>query len=328
MRFLLPIKNLFWLFIFLSLAYGTEFLKILPDTYSLSLGHGNNGISKAGRSLYLNPAGLVQLKHQEILFSHFLVLIDQLDEVPQSEYFAFGQRKKKFAWGFNVSHYHQPAFEFDSISYNIFSGYASFTAAYAFPFFEIGLRPKLIWDVLGNFSGIAAALDAGLITRFDLLKGFKSLKPNFSMGVSIYNLGTQMILVAAGEDLPLNIQFGWAYILKENRRLFIQFLNDVKYFTGNKLNDQGLGFSLGLEVKFGGWIALRSGYLFSIPLAASGLTLKDQKVTGGAGFELKMGKRRIVFDYGIELNLRQANYMTHSFTLNLISEPYKKKKIF
>jgi hypothetical protein len=92
-----------------------------------------------------------------------------------------------------------------NISYNFFS-------SYYFSGLSLGANLKIAYrnipaEIYADQSAFAAMFDVGILTRFDFLKFFSSRVNNFSLGVSLKNIG----LATLTEPLPTLLSAGIAY---------------------------------------------------------------------------------------------------------------------
>jgi opacity protein-like surface antigen len=97
--------------------------------------------------------------------------------------------------GFNVSYNFIPGFYFSGIS----AGATGKIAYRAMPAVDSGATE-------GN-SALGIMVDAGLLSRFNLFKFYSSRSKNFSLALTLKNLGPAVL----GDPLPTNASFGLAY---------------------------------------------------------------------------------------------------------------------
>ncbi len=284
------------------------------------MGCVNNGISQKISSLYLNPAGLANIEQYEICFSHLMLPMTGLyfseDLFIQYEYIGYAQKIKKSAFGINFSHYHQPDIVFSNTAYSIYSGFSSITHAYNLYGFLTGARIKIIWEVLGDYSDTAFGVDIGVIRLFDFLKLYKGNTPNFQLGMSVYNIGTSIVMGSKRESLPSNLQIGFNYIFLKTSKGNLSFANDSKYFFGYNGKNKTLKINNGVEYLFMGLVGLRLGYIFAVPVNQQGYSdFLNKKVTFGVGISHRISAVKLTSDYSYIRSLALEGYNTHSISI-------------
>ncbi len=315
-------------------AYSSEFLKIVPEVRSFGMGSVNNGISKDISALFLNPAGLANIRNYEFSFSHLIWPLTGLDLTDdffiQYEYFGYARSFKKSGLGINLSHYHQPDYNYDNESYSIYSGFSSLTYAYDFYHFQAGIRAKVIWEVLGDYNGRAFGIDIGLIRSFDFLKLYKGSTPNLQIGLSLYNIGSSIVLYSEEEPLPANIQIGFGYTFFKSYKGSLLFANDYKYYFGYNDMYELLEINTGAEYTFKRIISLRAGFLTTLPIDQPDFTdFQNSKLTCGAGAECEISSINIklILNYSLKTSLTIEEYHTHSISLTLRKIRYIEKLV-
>ncbi len=330
----LLLKNKVYIFI-ISLFFAgnisaSEFLNIVPEVRSSGMGCVNNGISQGITSLYLNPAGLVDIRDYEFLFSHLMWPIRGLDFTEdffiQYEYLCFAKKLKKSAIGIDLSHYYQPPFEYGNTSYSIYSGFTSVTYAYDFYYLQAGIKAKVIWEVLGDYDGYGFGMDFGAIHSFDLMKLYKGSIPNFTAGFSINNIGIGVKLYSEREPLPGNMQIGFEYAFFRNYKGCLLFANDYKYYFGYEDMYKLFKINTGLEYTFRRLISLRTGYILSAPIDEPEFaSFQNSKFTCGGGAGYKISSIKLQLDYSFITSLTLTGHRTHSMSLTFRKTRYMEK---
>ncbi len=313
-----------------SSIFASEFLKIVPEARSTGMGCVNNGISEGTASLYLNPAGLTTIRNHEFLFSHLFWPLKGLDFTDdffiQYEYFSFAGRLRKSSFGISLSHYHQPPFEYENASYSIYSGFSSFTYAYDLYNFQVGVRTRIIWEVLGEYKGYAFSLDFGIIQSYNFLKFYKGSTPNFQTGLTVNNIGTSMVLYSEEEPLPFNIQTGYSYTFFKTYKGSLLFANDYKYFFGYNNMYRLLEINSGMEYTFRQLISLRAGHIFSMPVNEPEFSnFQNSKFTCGAGAKYKIFSFELQLNYSYITPLTSVEYNTHALSITFRKTRYIEK---
>lgn len=318
--------------LFTGTIFASEFLKIVPEVRSSGMGGVNNGISHGISSLYLNPAGLVNVRNYEFLFSHLMWPITGLGFTDnffiQYEYFAYAKKIKKSGFGINLSHYHQPDYEFENVSYSIYSGFSSVTYAYDFYYFQAGIKAKIVWEVLGDYKGHAFGLDFGVIHSFDFMKLYKGSTPNFKIGLSIYNIGNSLVLYSEKEPLPANIQIGYSYTFFKNNINYLLFANDYKYYFGYNDMYKVIEINIGTEYTLLRMFSFRGGYILSAPVDDPEFAdFRNNKFTCGVGAGYKISSVRLELNYSYITSLNIEEFSTHSMSLTFRKIRYIEKYV-
>lgn len=109
----------------------------------------------------------------------------------------------------------------------------------------LGVTGKLIRETIAQYSATAAALDLGVLYRFEG-------RP-FSLGLDIANLGTRIRYVDQSYPLPMIVRAGAAYGLTRDFPHALVLQLDKPY-------GEGVAARLGFEYRGFGPIALRAGY--------------------------------------------------------------------
>jgi hypothetical protein len=95
-----------------------------------------------------------------------------------------------------------------NVSYNFFPGfYFSGVSAGATGKLAYRSMPKVDSGATANNSALGVMIDAGLLSRFNLLKFYSSRSKNFSLGLAVKNIGPPV----QGDPLPTDATFGLAY---------------------------------------------------------------------------------------------------------------------
>ncbi len=313
--------------------FSSSFLRTVPEVRSSGMGCVNNGISEGVSSLWLNPGGLVYTENYEFMFSHLIWPISGLtyteDFSIQYEYLNFSKKIKNSAFGFNLSHYHQPDYKYYNNSYSIYSGFFSGTYARDFYYFQAGIRARYLWEVLGDYSGKAFSLDLGILRSFNFFKLYKHSRPNFTCGLSLYNIGSSIEMNSEKEPLPTNIQIGYSYILFNNQKNRFMIANDLKYYFGYDGMYKELEMNSGIEFGLLKMLSLRAGYIIYSPISSSGGSgFQNNKFTYGIGVRYKLFSFKLTLNYSRILNpVISDGIDTHSLSITFQPTGYEEKII-
>ncbi|HBE01241.1 MAG: hypothetical protein A2096_14575 [Spirochaetes bacterium GWF1_41_5] len=315
-------KNNFWIIFFtiyfFSFLFSSEFLAIQPDSRCRGMGCVNNGIAEGAEGLNLNPCGILFTDNIDFTFSHLrwsysgYSLSDEY--APMYEYAGLVKKIRRAAIGLNFSHFHHPTFSSDGADYSIFDGFSSLVLAADLYIFQIGIRPKIVWKVIGDYSGIAFSFDAGLSRAFNFLKLYKSTEPNFRLGLSVNNAGTGLVLISEKEEQPFNIQAGYGYYFFANRFLKALFANDYKFFLADNSYYRHFDINCGLEIRFFSVLAVNAGYIYSMPLSGSGFSATHQ-VSAGGSINIKIRGVNFSIMYSVLAGIPMDRYYSHAFSV-------------
>jgi hypothetical protein len=155
---------------------------------------------------------------------------------------------------------------------------------------------KFIQQKLEQEISSSAAIDIGVLYK----------NKNLSFGACISNLGTKIKFIKEKDKLPLNLRFGIAYKLLDNR---ILISSDINCPIDNDVN-----FGIGTEYQITNNLLFRAGYNSKSDLG-SGISL-------GCGFKV----RNFQVDYSFLPYERLGN--VHRVSLQFrVKEPPKKNKI-
>jgi hypothetical protein len=229
----------------------------------------------------MNPAGLSQLKGQQIAFMHHayvldsaiehlaygLQLMDKLGLALSVDYLNFGTVNKYLVD--SSSNQLVSAGSFNPSGYHVDLG-----AAYGFGSLSTGVNLKMLGQ---TFDGSASSTFAG-----DLGALWKS-ESGFSLGAALQNLGGQL----DGANLPLAVRAGAAYALGVNAgKDAVTLAADASVPSADS---SATAFGAGLEYSAMKTYALRAGYKVTGNGGASGLSL-------GAGLGYKFARIDYAFN--------------------------------
>lgn len=309
------------IFFFLcSYCYTTEFLKINPDVRSMGMGCINNGISEYSSALYLNPAGLALMRNHEISFSHLFWPLSNMEYIDdfniQYEYLGYAQSFGKSGVGINLSHYHQPLYEYGSQSYSIYSGFSSLTYAYNFYYFTLGARIKAVWDVLGDYNGKTFAGDIGLLYYCNFLKLYKGNEKNVALGCSLFNVGPGLVMYKEIEALPFSFQVGYSYIVFHSKKGKLLLGNDIRYYISDNNLYRQIEINSGIEYTFFDILNLRVGSILSSPLKEY-TEYNNNRYTCGVGINHRIFSYKLMMNYSFINSFNNQENSIHAISLTI-----------
>ena len=263
-------------------------------------GMGTAYTAVASDSGYLdsNPAGSATLATSELSFLHHNWIADSRIEgvvytfrindlgigaggkflyVPFTEYGGWGERESKGLISETIGTL--------NASYNLFSNYhfyglsvgANLKAAYRH-------SPAAIYP---GQSAIAAMLDIGLLTRFNLAKFFYSRSKNFSVGTVLKNMG----FATQGEPLPTLLSTGVAY--SPIRPMIVAVdVNLPISFNPTEQPAEKWYIATGIDVNFTNFFSLQSGFqLKENPRISLGATVDLDEVSFIINYNLDLSGR-------------------------------------
>ncbi len=316
--------GLFSFFFFQGYVYAQDkvgttaapFLGIASGARSTAMGGAYVALANDGNAMFYNPAGMAQIKLNNISFSNVNWFLDS--QIQDATVIVSGAEKGNF--GLSVRALNYGEIDVTTISNPEGTGeqFTPIDLSVAFTYsryitdkFSIGATAKYIQQKIWNESALGFAVDLGMLYRTD----FK----NLTIGMSILNFGTDMQL--SGDDLrepidldpingnndrieaflgtdewalPLIFRVGIAMdaVEVENHKLIVAI--DAKH-----PNDNSESVDVGAEYGFNDLLFLRGGYrsLFSSQT-------EDQGVTAGFGLKYEIN--------GVIAKLGGA-YMSHKY---------------
>jgi hypothetical protein len=246
-------------------------------------------------AIEINPAASSVLPFTELGFIHHDWIADSNFEsviyTMRLGDFGFGASAKLLYvpfthyndWGLSLGngYYSEGVITFNT-SYNFFSNYYFFGLA-------VGLNSKLAYryvpsNIAEDQSTIAGVFDIGLLTRFNLFKFYYSTDKNFSIGLTVKNLG----FTSLQENLPTMTTVGLAY--SPIRPLTIDVDLNFPFSFDNRYPAMSPYFAIGANVEMAEFISLQTGFR---------VTGGDPFVTLGAS--VNIGTLSIVANYNLNL---------------------------
>lgn len=248
-------------------------LEISPGGERGNLGNAYTAVARDISFFESNAAASAILQRTELAFFHRNLISDvSMDSVMYARHF------NNLGYGFAAKFLH---FEFTSVngqgrqlasanpSETMFAGNIAYNFFPNFYFTGIaaGMNLKIVYrnvpselyqQVLDpsayNQNLFGYMTDFGLLSRFNLLKGYAARDKNFSVGLSLKNLG----LPVNGEPLPTEASAGIAY--RPLRFLMISGDLNLPMNLVDFSKFEGLGFATGLDVRFVDFFSLQSGF--------------------------------------------------------------------
>lgn len=257
---------------------ASQFLKIGVGARPVSLGESYVGVSDGVYSINWNPAGLSSLEFPEITASHLIWLAETYEEhlafaIPLKNIGTFGVNFIYLNGGslnkYSVDSGGNPVLEgaFNVYDLNIGLSYGNYFKIWNKNLYY-GLNIKYISNSIEVEKSNSFAVDLGLL--------LKDIFESFSIGISVFNIGTSVNFGRTAENLPFYIKTGifWKVVPEFNLACDLTIPND---------NDVKIG--IGVE----SWVvenyfALRCGYTTRLN---GGEYAGLSGLTAGAGFNIE-----------------------------------------
>ena len=182
---------------------GGQFLKICVDAKAAALG-GASATSSGAGSIFLNPAGLVDVETGEAKFSQ----VSWLEGINYSN-ISYAHRSGSAILGIGVNYLSVPPItEFDNTGLQLADTYAPHDMAVNISYarkiekldLDVGANLKYISSSLADVTGTAYAVDLGAQKKY--------ADENFELGFAVQNLGTKIKFINQEDPLPLNFKLG------------------------------------------------------------------------------------------------------------------------
>jgi hypothetical protein len=307
---LLLITFLFLLSVFKTNANtGANFLDFGAGARTMGMGRSGIGLSDDASAPYYNPAGLSQIKPQELLFMHSTLFMGT-----NFEYFAYALPTAKsgsFAFSFvqariggieGRDEYNSLLDEFgESETAGILSYSIDFSSLLSF-----GINFKILQHSISHWSSLGQDVDIGFM--------FLPEEP-FSLGLTLKNLlKPSFTLISENEQLPIRFDAGASWKTLEDKLILA---GDIGWHENSKIQMNG-----GIEYKLNDLAILRVG--------------ADQNYFSyGLGLNFPIGNKSLRIDYAFQDHHQSEGVITpaHNFSLTFNfggfkAKLYPDKKVF
>lgn len=243
---------------------GADFLEIGVGSRPLGMGEAFTAATDDINAIYYNPAGLGTLKYPELSLMHQELILDS-----RFENISFAMPVYHGFFGFSTSVFWVPPFDRIDIDGNttgkVYFYNTSFTTAYgqSLGFMEIGGSIKYIYQKIDTLSVHSAAIDFGILKRLYMYSPFDAPIRNFSLGMSVQNIGTK----AKNDSLPRMLRFGTSYSptkwlgINVDAMQYMIDATDLYDFTYGF--DESLRINAGAEFNYYNILSFRGGYRFN-----------------------------------------------------------------
>ena len=245
-------------------SQAAPWLKLSNNARSTAMGSAGVAVADDVNASSLNPAGLAQLKGQEVAFMHHAYIMDSAIEhlayglsplqglglAVSVDYLNFGVVDKYVID--SASNQLKAAGSFSPTGYHVDLG-----VGYAFGSLSTGLNAKMLGQTFESSGSSAFAADLGVLWKNNA----------FSLGAALQNLGSQL----DGSNLPMGVRAGAAYKLglgAGNDSLTAAADADVP-----SADSAATSFGGGLEYAGQDLYALRAGYKVAGNGGAGGFTV-------------------------------------------------------
>lgn len=270
-----------------------------------------------------NPAGSSTMKNTELAVLHNNWIADS-----RLETLSMTSRDGNFGYGASFRCFYVPFTEYNTFGERVSRGYYSetfaivnvsynFLAGYYFKGIAVGANLKtglrFVPDYSDNYGNIRdgsgfeqSALsimgDIGVQTRFNVLKMYNSRDPNFSVGLSMRNIGPPVM----NEPLPTLITFGTAFKPAKPITISAEIQKPLN------LMDPGLSESM----IYGAGVMIDVVSFFSF---LGGMQLKGANPRLSIGGEINVGDMQFNINYTLDLTTQAAlfNRISLGAKLNL-----------
>jgi long-subunit fatty acid transport protein len=263
---------------------GGQFLKMGPGPRALAMGEAFSGVADDISAIYWNPAGLANLKKNELSIQHMLYLFD----IQHTNILYGSKLSDKGGYGIQWEFLWSP----DEIRDTSGNSSGSFTSYYS----------KLVFGYAYKTSDkISLGFDAEALicypadiqtANFGINLGGLFRGDNYNIGFVFQNIQNDLLLF--GENGPLNLKYtpepmpeifrlGIGYMASKDLTMAIDY---------NKANDNNGYMNMGMEYSIKDAFAVRLGYK---------LPIKSDELGDLAGFTCGFGlnKNNFGFDFAI-----------------------------
>lgn len=243
---------------------GADFLEIGVGSRPLAMGEAFTATTEDINAIYYNPAGLGTLKYPVLSMHHQELILDSRFENITGSIPLYGG-----FFGISSSVFWVPPFEKIDIDgnedgkVNFYNSATTFAYGRALGPIYLGSSLKYIYQKIDTLNVHSAAVDFGIMKNLYMYSPFASPTNNFTLGMSVLNLGTK----AKDDPLPRTLRMGMSYLPTHWMRFNVDITENFIY--SSDLYDFTYGFdesfrvNTGIELSYLELIALRAGYRFN-----------------------------------------------------------------
>ena len=193
----------------------------------------------------------------------------------------------------------------------------TFLNDYYYHGFSVGTNFKLGYrgipnSIAPNQSALAVMIDVGLQTRLNVLKYFSSRDKNFSFGLAVKNIGSE--LIDNPDPLPTTFSTGIAY--SPIKPLTWAF--DINYpFNLDGTPSEAISYSTGFDINLASFLSVQSGFLLKqgLPRFSVGTSFDAEKFSITANYTLDLTTQFTKLDrfsLSLRLNLGDLGRMSRN----------------
>ena len=286
-----------------------------------SMGTAYTAVVRDSGYLDANPATSAHLESAELTFFHN----DWIDD-SNLESIAYTQRTGNMGWGiaakilwvpFDATNTWGETTESGAYTESILTlnGSVNILSDYYYSGLSLGMNFKAAYrgvseNLAVGQSAVAVMGDFGLLTQFNLFKGFASRTRNCAIGLSVKNLGSEFI--ENPDPLPSQFTLGLSY--SPMKPLLMAFDTTLP-FNLNGEDAEMISYALGMDLNLTSFLSLQSGILLKTgkPRITLGTKLDLEKFAIGVNYTLDLATQfkpvdRIVLS--LSLNLGDFGRMT------------------
>ncbi len=270
---------------------GANFLNFGAGARTMGMGRCGIGLSDDASAPYYNPAGLAQIKPQELLFMHSTLFMGT-----NLEYFAYALPTAKsgtFAFSFVQARIGDiegrdenniPLGEFgESETAGILSYSTNFSNLLSF-----GINLKILQHSISHWSAVGQDLDIGFM--------FLPEEP-FSLGLTIKNLlKPSFTLISEKEQYPIRFDAGASWKTLDDKLILA---SDIGWHEDSKIQIKG-----GIEYTLNSLAVLRVG-------------ADNNYLSYGLGLNFPIGNKSMRIDYAFQNNFQSKGIITPAHNLSL-----------
>lgn len=314
----------------------TSFQSLLIPTGGKAEGMGSSyaGLADDIGFFDYNPAASSWIKNTEAALFHNSWIADSAMET-----LAGTVRLGNLGLGAQVKVFYVPFAEFDGFGDKVASNYYSETSAtlnasyhflpgYKFKGVSVGTNLRASWRSIPDFadnttgaiiknsgleqSGLGIMADLGVLMRFNCLKFFVSREPNFTVGLSIQNIGTSLTGfksengIHIDDPLPTAISVGASWNMIKKLTYSLEFKQPINL---QKITEyQMWSVATGVHYAFTDFLAIMGG----IQIKGA-----NPRITLGGEFELKKVRFSVNYTLDLTSSLNPMNRFSLSAKINL-----------
>jgi hypothetical protein len=270
---------------------GANFLDFGAGARTMGMGRCGIGLSDDASAPYYNPAGLAQIKPQELLFMHsFLFMGTNL------EYFAYALPTAKsgtFAFSIiqarigNIEGRDESNNTLDEFGESETAGIVSYSTNIS-NILSFGINLKILQHSISHWSSVSQDLDIGLM-----------LLPEepFSFGLTVKNLlKPSFTLISENEKYPINLKAGVSWKTLDDKLILA---SDIGWHENSNILLNG-----GIEYQLSNLAVLRVG-------------ADNNYLSYGLGFNFPLENNSLRIDYAFQSHYQSKGIITPAHNLSL-----------